>query len=415
MGDAVQARIIVHVDMDAFFAAVEQLDNPQLRGRPVVVGADPKTGRGRGVVCAASYEAREFGIHSALPISKAYRLCSSAVFVRPRFERYIELSRSVMEILGGFSPVVEQISIDEAFLDCTGTERLFGPPEKLGRMIKDRIFEATGLTASVGIAPNKSIAKIASDLEKPNGLSICRYGGEREFLARLPVKALWGAGKKTVGLLRQMGLHTIGDVAAANPADLDRLFGQWGRHLWTLANGIDDRPVGEEGERKSYSEEITFESDVDDERLVERTLFELADELTRRIRRDGLRCKTVTLKLRMEGFETHTRSLTLPEPVDDTQTIRSVAVDHFRGYARSGRRVRLVGINVSNLVGADEEIERQLDLFSCAEKNGSSRIQPVHDSDKLLDALKKRFGDKVKRATLLGRNARRGGDEETDW
>lgn len=415
MGDASQARLIVHVDMDAFFAAVEQLDDSLLRGKPVVVGADPKKGRGRGVVCAASYEAREFGIHSAMPISQAYRRCPSAVFLRPRFERYAALSRGVMEILGGFSPVVEQISIDEAFLDCTGTERLFGPPERLGRMIKNEIFAGTGLTASVGIAPNKSIAKIASDLDKPDGLTICPCGAEKEFLARLPVKALWGAGEKTVGLLHQMGLRTVGDVAAANPADLDRIFGRWGRQLWTLANGIDDRPVGEDGERKSYSEETTFESDLDDEGLVERTIFELADELARRIRRDGLRAKTVTLKLRMEGFETHTRSLTLPEPVDDTQTIRRVAVGHFRCYARDGRRVRLVGISVSNLVSENGEMEQQLDLFSCSKKAGSSRKKSTRDSDRLLDSLRKRFGDKVQRATLLGRNSRRGGEDETGW
>jgi len=208
-----------------------------------------------------------------------------------------------------------------------------------------------------------------------------------------------------------MGLRTVGDVAAANPADLDRLFGRWGRQLWALANGIDDRPVGDEGERKSYSEETTFESDLDDEGLVEKTLFELADELAHRIRRDKLRCRTVTLKLRMEGFETHTRSLTLPEPVDDTQTIRRVAVEHFRCFARGGRRVRLVGISVSNLVSQNEEMEQQLDLFSCA----SSRAKGAQDPDRLLDSLRKRFGDKVQRATLLGRNSRRGGDGETNW
>ncbi len=394
-------RIIVHVDMDAFFASIEQLDYPEYRGRPVVVGADPRDGKGRGVVCAASYEARKFGIHSALPISIAYRRCPSAVFTRPRFRRYNELSGYIMNLLGEFSPVIEQISIDEAFLDATGTERLFGPPEELGKRIKMRIFQATGLTASVGIASNKSIAKIASDLQKPDGLTICPDGHEKEFIAPLPVSVLWGAGKKTVQALQQAGMHTVGDIARLTADDMEKLYGKWGTHLWMLANGIDDRPVNTEWERKSCSEETTFDEDVAESRIVEQTLFEIADRLSRRIRREGVLGRTITLKIRIEGFKTYTRSHSLPAPLDDMQSIRSAAVNMFRKFDREGKKVRLVGIAVSNLEAAESAPLHQLELFNTTDPVEEISPPPGKNPEKLLDELKNRFGEKVTRAALL--------------
>lgn len=396
-------RLILHVDMDAFFTSIEQLDTPSFRGRPVVVGADPRGGRGRGVVSAASYEARAYGIHSAMPISRAYQRCPGAVFLPPRFNRYNEVSDTVMRILGGFTPLVEPISIDEAFLDCTGTENLFGAPAEIGARIKETILRETGLTASVGIASNKSVAKIASDLQKPDGLTLCEPGREREFLAPLPIGRLWGAGKKTVSELESMGYRTIGDISSLPLKRMERLLGRWGEHLWLLANGIDERPVCGDSERKSYSEETTFEQDTGDRALVERVLFEIADGLSYKLRSDGASGRTITLKLRLEGFETHTRSTTLPEPVNDMATIRETAVRQFREFERGGRLVRLVGIRVSNLEDSSAADERQLGLF---EGNESECIRPgsERETEKVLDRMRDRFGDKVTRATLLCRH-----------
>lgn len=397
-------RVIVHVDMDAFFASVEQHDAPDLRGKPVIVGADPAKGHGRGVVCAASYEARQFGIHSAMPISKAYRICPGAVFIRPRFYRYAEVSGGVMDILRGFSPIVEQISIDEAFLDCTGTENIFGPPQKIAEKIKQAIYSSTGLTASVGIASNKSVAKIASDLHKPNGCTICPAGHEKEFLAVLPIRRLWGVGKKTVQILEAMGIRTIGDMASIHPDVIERRLGKSGIHLWILANGIDDRPVGEEYERKSYSEETTFSEDIGDDAVIDRVLFEIADRLSRKIRRDECRAKTITLKIRLQGFETHTRSRTLTAPVNDVYSIRAAASEQYRTFDRQGKKVRLIGIAVSNLAGSEADTVSQLDLFAHGTNTTNTNGVPGaknKDTEKLLDELKNRYGDKITRAAFL--------------
>lgn len=401
-------RVIVHVDMDAFFTSVEQMDHPEYRGKPVVVGADPKGGKGRGVVSAASYEARKFGIHSAMPISRAYRLCPRAVFLPPRFSRYSELSRRVMELLGEFSPLVEELSIDEAFLDCTGTEMLFGPPERLGAGIRERIRAETGLTASVGIASNKSVAKIASDLNKPDGLTICPAGKEREFLAPLPMSRLWGAGKKTVETLQTMGFRIIGDIASYSPGDLEKILGKWGLGLWELARGIDDRPVVTEYGRKSISEETTFEEDVSDGALIERALLGISDGLSRRMRELGIRGRTITLKIRLQGFETFTRGMTLPAAVDDMKTIRGAATELYRNFDRGGKRVRLVGIKLSNLEEAGGD-GVQLDLFGGSDpKEISIPAAGKNDPESVLDSLKSRFGESVTRASLL----RREGEEK---
>ena len=404
-------RTIVHVDLDAFYASVEQLDFPEYRGKPVVVGADPgKDGRGRGVVSAASYEARKFGIHSAMPISRAWRLCRHAIFVPPRFGRYLELSRHVMSLLGEFSPVVEQVSIDEAFLDCTGTAELFGPPRELGTKIKARVLDQTELVVSVGVAPNKFIAKIASDLEKPDGLSVCPPGGERAYLHGLDVKKLWGAGRRTVERLNQMGLFTVGDIAACDRGEIERRLGKLGAHLWSLSHGIDDRPVHAGRVRKSISEERTFFEDVDDDARLEQELFRIAEHLSRNMRKKEIRGRTITLKIRLTGFETFTRAHTLPQPVDDMQTIRQVALDLFHRFDREGKRVRLIGIGVSKLEGEDGRAV-QLELFS---GGGDSAPMPVPGEDetksaeaeKVLDDLKAKFGSVVTRGSLLGTRER---------
>lgn len=387
------------MDMDAFFASVEQLDNESFRGKPVVVGADPKGGRGRGVVSTASYEARQYGIHSALPISKAYRLCPEAIFVRPRGSRYSEISLKIMETLGHFSPFVEQVSIDEAFLDCTGTSAIFGRAEQLGRRIKEEIFTTTGLQASVGIASCKSIAKIASDLQKPDGLTICPFGDEKDFLALLPVKKLWGAGPKTVSHLNAAGFETIGDIADYPLKDLERLMGKTGIHLWHLANGVDDRQVESVSMRKSYSEEITFEKDIDDDEIILQAFLNISDKLSRRIRRDNVRARTITLKIRLEGFETYTRSFTYPNSFHDMFSIRDTATKLYDNFNRMNKRIRLVGIGISNLVMEESVDAHQLQLFQedeCINNDGrQERLEHI------LDGLKNDYECTVSRASLL--------------
>ena len=390
-----KARVILHVDMDAFFAAIEQRDHPEYRGRPVVIGADPQQGRGRGVVATASYEAREYGIHSALPISQAWRRCPHAVFLRGNHRYYREVSAQVMDILSTFSPVIQKISIDEAFLDVTGSLRLFGSPENLARTLKQKIRDECDLTASVGIAANKFIAKIASDLEKPDGLTICLPGQERAFLAPLPIRKLWGVGAKTAARLEALGLKTIGEIADYPVKGLIDRLGAWGYQLHQLARGIDNRPVATRSLRKSISEETTYLEDVDDDSLVEHTLFTIADRLSRTMRRKGLKGRTITLKIRFEGFETHTRSRTLSDFINDADTLRAITVSQYRSFQRQGRKVRLVGIGVSQL---NTVFGEQMSLFDAPEENPTSERL-----DALLDELKRKFGeDAVTRGSLLG-------------
>jgi nucleotidyltransferase/DNA polymerase involved in DNA repair len=387
-------RIIVHVDMDAFYASIEQMDCPDYRGKPVVVGADPQGGRGRGVVSAASYEARGYGIHSALPISTAYKRCPHAVFLRPRFKRYVELSKQIMNILDAFSPLVEQISIDEAFLDCSGTENLFGSNRKLGVQIKGRIREETGLVASVGIATNKSVAKIASDLQKPDGLCICPPGKEREFMAPLPLGRLWGAGQRTVERLKRLGFTNVGSIQSCSKKKLQELFGKYGYKLWELACGIDERSVSRYTARKSISQERTFGRDSSDDAFIEHVLFQLSDSVTRQMRTEGVRGRTVNVKIRLAPFETHTRSLTLPRPVHDMKTVRDTVLELYRAFDRKGKKIRLVGVGVSNLHREEMPFTAQLDLFGGDQDGGN-------DADKLLDQMKRLYGDKVTRASFL--------------
>jgi nucleotidyltransferase/DNA polymerase involved in DNA repair len=378
--------------MDAFFAAVEQLDNPDYRGKPVIVGADPKGGQGRGVVATASYEARKYGVHSALPISQAFRLCPHGIYVRGRSKRYSEISQQLMVVLGDFTPIIEKISIDEAFLDITGSLNLFGGAEAIGQQIKKQIHERLHLTASIGIAPNKFLAKIASDLEKPDGFVVVKEGEEKAFLQDLPISKLWGVGKKTEMVLKKMGIETIGQIAQIPEQELNRKFGKWGNALWRLSNGLDDRPVVPWGPQKSISQETTFEEDTDDEEFLEKTLFRLADELSRIMRKENLKGRTITLKIRLEDFSTYTRTRTLSDFVDSTQILKGVAIDLYRQFNKKKMKVRLLGIGVSQLNSISGE---QLGLFE--------QEAPLNKKlTRLLDSLKDKYGEEaIRRAALL--------------
>ena len=301
---------ILHVDLDAFFAAVEQRDRPELRGRPVVVGGAGGSDA-RGVVSAASYEARRFGIHSAMPLRTAAALCPDAVFLPVDGARYVAASGEVMAILARFTPRVEPISIDEAFLDVAGSEALFGPPEAIAHAIKAAVRSEVGLTASVGVASTKLVAKIASDLQKPDGLVVVRAGAEATFLAPLPIRRLWGIGEKTRLALADFGVRTIGDLATIPPDALRRRFGEHGARLAERARGIDPSPVEPSQDAKSVSHEHTFDVDTSDREVIERTLLGLSEGVAARLRAAGLRAGVVAVKVRDSEFATHTRQRSL--------------------------------------------------------------------------------------------------------
>ncbi len=388
-----RARTILHVDMDAFYAAIEVREDPDLAGRPVVVGSDPKGGRGRGVVAASGYEARQYGIRSAMPISEAYRRCPHAAFVRPRGILYSEVSGRIFEILERYTDLVEPLSIDEAFLDVTASAALFGDGRAIARSIKSEILREESLSASVGVAPVKFLAKIASDLEKPDGLVVVGPGSEVEFLAPLAIERLWGAGPKTLERLYAVGIRTFGDMQARDREQLIRLFGEAaGARFHRLCRGVDERPVRSERARKSLGKEITFDADVMDRRAVEHTLFRLCEQVAAALRRRDLAGMTVTVKLRWEGFDTVTRQVTLPRPVNTFEGIWPVAVRLLRDADRKARRVRLVGVSLSGLVS---EGRGQLSHFEAAE-GGDRQVA------RAVDALRKRFGRRaVTRAELL--------------
>jgi DNA polymerase-4 len=382
------ARTILHVDMDAFFAAIEQRDRPELRGQPVIIGADPRQGRGRGVVSTASYEARRFGVGSAMPISQAFRLCPQGVFLPVDGAKYSRVSTEMMAILRRFTDLVEPVSIDEAFLDVSASRRVLGDGVTIARSLKKAIHTEVQLTASVGVASSKLVAKVASDMQKPDGLVVVPPGHEAEFLAPLPIRRLWGVGPKTEERLAKSGIHTIGDLAAVDARALERRLGTHGHDLIRLARGIDERPViGEDSEAKSLGQEHTFDSDVGDVGRLRRTLLALADNVGQRLREHGLAGRTITLKYRDAAFQTLTRAETIQGPTDSGARIFESAWRLFESvHAR--RKVRLLGVYVSGFGGPT-----QLSLFA-------AQASPV---DRLQDAVVKRFGDgAVTRASLLG-------------
>ncbi|MYA34351.1 MAG: DNA polymerase IV [Gemmatimonadales bacterium] len=397
-------RTILHVDMDAFYAAVEVREDPSLRGKPVIIGSAPRKGRGRGVVSTANYEARRYGIHSAMPISQAWRRCPDGVYVRPRIAFYAQISGRIFDIFRSFTDQVETLSLDEAFLDVTASRRLFGTGPEIATRIRRRIAEEERLTASVGVAPNKYVAKVASDLKKPDALVVVPPGTEREFLAPLSVSRLWGAGPKVQARLARLGFRRIGDVARNKPEFLEASLGRkLGRRLHELANGLDVRRVDPRPGRKSLGKEVTFPQDVEDRARVERTLLALCEGVGRSLRRKGIAGRTVQLKLRWDGFETHTRQRTLERPADVTEAIWPVARELFREADDPRRLVRLIGVSLS---GFDHPEGEQLGLLGDddpATSGGESRRELA----KTMDAVADRFGhDALKRAALLDSNVR---------
>jgi len=387
-------RSILHVDMDAFFAAVEERENPALRGKPVVIGSDPRDGEGRGVVSTANYEARKFGIHSAMPISLAWRRCPDAVYLRPRIRLYAEVSRDVFEVFARFTDAIEPLGIDEAFLDVTASRRLFGPGPEIARRLKEAVRDTTGLTASVGCAASKFVAKVASDLEKPDGLVVVSAGSEAEFLAPLPVRRLWGAGPKALAVLRGLGCLTIGDVAGLEPEVLRRRFGEaLGERFARLSRGEDTRPVHTGRQRKSLGKEVTFGHDVRDRADVDRTLLGLCEGVASACRRKDIAGSTVAIKLRFRGFETVTRQRAVAHPVCTVEGIWPVARSLFRKADRPGVPIRLIGVTLSGFGSAGEP---QLGMF---DEPGTRTDRRVADA---VDRLRERFGrESVQRAVLM--------------
>jgi DNA polymerase IV len=337
-------RQILHVDMDAFYASVEQHDHPDLRGKPVVVGGPSR----RGVVTAASYEARPFGVHSAMPMAVALRLCPQAIVVPGRMDRYVEVSEMLFGVMRTFTPLVEGLSLDEAFLDVTASQSLFGNGETIAGKIKAAIFERTGLRASAGVAPCKFVAKIASDLRKPDGLVVVREGEVRDFLAPLPIERMWGVGVKTAPRLHDAGFHTLGDLASADMRQLNNLLGTWGVEAQALARGIDPRNVFPDRPAKSVGAEETFEHDIRDRASLERHLLGQAGRVARRLCHEQLLGRVVVVKLKYADFTIQSRRTTLPEAVGDTDSIFEVArslLDRFDLV----KSVRLTGVSVADL------------------------------------------------------------------
>ena len=401
------AATILHVDLDAFFAAVEQLDHPELRGVPVIVG-----GLGdRGVVSTASYEARTYGVHSAMPMARARRACPKAVFLSPRMARYSEVSHEVMDLLRSTTPLVEQLSIDEAFLDVTGARRLLGEPPVVAERIRARLRSEIGLAASIGVATTKFLAKLASELAKPDGMLVIEPGTEQAFLAPLPVSRLWGVGPATLTKLERMGLRTIGDIAMIDEAALAGTLGAGlGRHLHALARNDDARSVTPERDAKSIGAEQTFSVDLHDRADCRRELVRLTDRVSARLRGAGLVASTVTLKIRFGNFETRTRARTLAEATDVSTTVLAVAhelLDEFD--VRRG--VRLLGVALSHL-DATRARQSVLDLEGDGEVTQRLRVERRSAVERAVDEVRERFGARaVGPATLVDRAVKEQGNE----
>jgi DNA polymerase-4 len=386
-------RTVIHLDMDAFFASIEQRDHPQLLGKPVIIGGSAES---RGVVSTCSYEARKFGVHSAMPMIQAKRLCPNGVFLPVNRRKYSEVSRQMFTILRKYTPVIEPLSIDEAFLDVTGCERLFGDGLAIARKLKLDIQNELQLTASVGISYNKFLAKLASDLDKPNGLVSITPHDLTRIVHPLPVSRLWGIGKKSAEQLMRLGLRTIGDVAQMDVNRVRTYIGNLADHIYRLAHGIDERPVEVRQEAKSIGQETTFSTDVTDHKLLETTLLAQIESVTRRLRARNLECRTVTIKIRYAPFRTITKSHTLPTPTSLDMVLFNVAKHLLQKCSmQADDAIRLIGISVSHFT-ADDYTE-QLSLFD-EEVNTAKQSQLA----KTIDALKDKFGDQViQRARLI--------------
>ncbi len=367
--------------MDAFYASVEQLDNPDLVGKAVVVGGAADK---RGVVSAASYEARKFGVHSAMPMAQAIRLCPQAVVLPGRMTRYVEVSQQIHTIFQKYTPQIEPISLDEAFLDVTDSISLFGSPEKIGREIKHQIKEQLGLIASVGIASNKFLAKLASDLEKPDGFVMIPDEDRQEILDPLPVSRIWGIGKVTQKTLASNGIRTIRQLRQTPVDSLNRIFGNQTQHVLNLTRGIDDRLVESDREAKSISGEQTFATDMEDKEFLLSILLQQVEEVSYRLRASHLQAKTITLKLRYGNFKTITRSSTLDHPTNLTSALWQEAKDVFNAWhTKSAQALRLLGFGAS---GLSDEGSGQKQLFTDPEEEKQKRL------DETFDAIRNRYG-----------------------
>lgn len=383
---------ILHVDMDAFYASVEQRDRPELRGKPVIVGGL----NGRGVVCAASYEARPFGVHSAMPISQARRLCPQAVYLPVRMSHYVEISRQIRDVMFAFTPLVEPLSLDEAFLDIHGCEELFGSAPVIADKLKARIKSETGLTASVGVAPNKFLAKLASDHGKPDGLVVVNPDRVSEFLHPLPVGRIWGVGAKAEKRMHALGIDTIGQVARLPIQILIDHFGEMGGHIWKLASGEEERLVVPDRDAKSISSETTFAEDIEDRDTLKMWLLDLTDHLASRLRHAGLKARTVELKIRSSDFQTRHRAKALPEATNLTDLLWRTAQEIFeRGVTPDLFPVRLLGVGGTRLT-RDAAVQRN--LFDAAEHDRQQSL------DQTIDAIRGQFGAAaVRRGSLVDR------------
>lgn len=367
--------------MDAFYPSVEALDNPGLKGKPVIVGGSKQ----RGVVSSASYEARKYGVHSAQPIAVAMRLCPKGIFLPVRMSRYMEVSERVFEIFRRFTPLVEPLSIDEAFLDVTGSTRMFGEPEEIARKIKNLVKQETGLTVSAGVASLKFVAKIASGMNKPNGLTVVPPDKVQEFLDPLPIDKLWGVGKATEKIFSALGVRTIGDLKRI-PADiLIAKLGKNGLHLHLLGRGIDEREVEIEDDVKSIGQEETFAEDIIDEEIARREILSLSTGVAWRLRKEGVRGKTITLKVKYHDFVQITRSLTITDATDDGREICRICYLLLTKTEVGRKSIRLLGVSVSQLTKLEP---KQRSLFS-----RDSRMQKNKRLNKALDAIQEKFGE----------------------
>ncbi|HVO36694.1 MAG TPA: DNA polymerase IV [Candidatus Acidoferrum sp.] len=348
-------RIILHLDMDHFYTATEEREHPKLKGKPVIVGADPKEGKGRGVVHTCNYEARKFGVRSGMPISKAWKLSPQAVYLRPNFDLYLKVSIEIMELLRGYADKFEQWGIDEAFLDVTSRVKDYSEAEIFARQIKKDILEKQRLTCSIGIGPNKLVAKIASDFQKPDGLTIVKAEDAESFLAPLPVRKLLWVGRKTEHKLGVMGIKTIGDIAHYDPAVLVETFGVAGTQFYLMAHGIDTSEVEERQGIKSTSRDVTFEEDTTDFQFVLSTLDRLSEEVHSDVMRQNLLFRTVTIRVRYENFETHTHGKSLPHMTNRLQDLKKTARELIQPYFTPNRKIRLISVRVSNFTSTEKQ------------------------------------------------------------
>ena len=388
-------RWIMHVDMDAFFASIEQLDHPEYKGHPVIVGGLSS----RGVVATCSYEARKFGVHSAMPISRAKKLCPDGIYVYPRMDRYTEVSHQIFSIMKEFTPYIEPLSIDEAFLEVSGMSTMYSGPKALGRAIKDRVYEKTGLIISAGLAPNKFLAKLASDLDKPDGLVVIPYGREKEILAPLPIKRIWGVGPRTEKILKTGGFHLMRHIQALpDESSLIPLVGNQARRIWELANGIDDRPVETDRKIQSIGAEETYEEDLTDGSAIELEFRYFANRLSKRLRKRNLLGHTVSIKVRYDDFTTVSRQKRLDTPSDHEHVFFETALLLWNKLMQDKTSkqlngvtfmdppgpIRLLGLTVS---GLDEEVPMQDSLFESPKNETENKLAGV------LDSLESKFGE----------------------